>query len=171
MKNSEFIDEMALKIAEVAVPDEIDLAPIMVQAFIQGRKEREELFKREEGSLVGGFGTGEIIAIFPFILNGLVKSSPLIYELMTTDVADITSLISNVLDIREKVARKNTIQSLQDNPYQPLKTVINTISTELKLSGLPQEQCDLITYRVLQALLDNPQESTVFIQAVERVKS
>ncbi|HEY9605894.1 MAG TPA: hypothetical protein V6C85_30085 [Allocoleopsis sp.] len=166
MKNSEFIDEMALKIAEYAVPDEVDLAPIMAQAFIQGGKERAELFKRQEGSLTGGFGTGEIIAIFPWILNGLVKSGPFIYKLLTSDVADIASLINDVLDIREKIARDKKIKSLQDNPYQPLKTVINTISTELELSGLPQDECDLITYRVLRALLDNPDESTVFIRAL-----
>jgi hypothetical protein len=170
MENSELIDEIALKIAEEAVPDEIDLAPIMAQAFIQGGKDKEELFKREEGSLTGGFGVGEFIAVFPWILKALVKSSPFIYKLLTTDVADIASLINDVLDIREKVNRQKKIESLPDNPYQPLKTVINTISTELHSSGLPQEQCDLITYRVLRALLDNPDESTVFIKALERGK-
>jgi hypothetical protein len=166
MKNSEVIDEIALKIAEEAVPDEIDLAPIMAQAFIQGGKEREELFKREEGSVTGGFGTGEFIAAFPWILKGLVKSGSFLFQLLTTDVADIASLINDVLDIREKVNRKKKIESLPEHPYKPLKTVIDTISTELESSGLSQEQCDLITYRVLRALLDNPDESTVFIQAL-----
>ncbi|NJM59843.1 MAG: hypothetical protein HC849_06010 [Oscillatoriales cyanobacterium RU_3_3] len=166
MKNSEVIDEVALKIAEEAVPDEIDLAPIMAQAFIQGGKEREELFKREEGSLTGGFGTGEFIAVFPYILKGLVKSGPFIYKLLTTDVADIVSLINEVLELIEK-GREKKKKVLQDNPYKPLKTVIHTISTELELSGLPQERCELITYRVLRALLDKPDESTIFIKALE----
>lgn len=59
------------------------------------------------------------------------------------------------------------ILRMPNNPYKPLKTVIYTISTELQLSGLPQEQCDLITYRVLRALLYNPDESILFIKAIE----
>lgn len=166
MNNSEVIDEIALKIAEEAVPDEVDLAPIMAQAFIQGGKEREELFKREERSQTGGFGTGEFITIFPLILNGLVESAPFLYKLLTTDVADLVSVINDVLDLRERFSHENKINLLQDNPYQPIKTVINRISTELKSSGLPQDKCDLITYRVLRALLDNPAQSTVFIKAL-----
>ena len=34
----------AARIAEEAAPDEIDLAPAIAQAFIQGGKEREQLF-------------------------------------------------------------------------------------------------------------------------------
>lgn len=171
MKSTELIvEEISLKIAEEAAPDEIDLAPIMAEAFIQGGKEKEELFQQEEKSVTGGFGIGECLAIFPWILNGLVKSSPFIYNLLTSDVADIASLINDFIDIRDKLGRQKKTESLKDNPYKPLKSVINTISTELESSGLPQDQCDLITYRVLRSLLDNPDESTVFIKALERGK-
>jgi hypothetical protein len=170
MKNTEFIiDKISLKIAEEAIPDEVDLAAVMAHAFIQGGKEREELFKREKGSLTGGFGTGEVIAIFPWILKGLATVVPAIYELFKTDVASILSIINDFLDIRDRLNLndKKKIESLPNNPYKPLKTVIYTISTELQLSGLPQEQCDLITYRVLRALLYNPDESILFIKAIE----
>ncbi len=80
-ESSEIVDTVALKIAQEATPDEIDLAPIMAQAFIQGGKEKAELFKREQGSVVGGFGSGGLIALFPWILKALAQNSPFIYSL------------------------------------------------------------------------------------------
>jgi hypothetical protein len=170
MNDIALVDLVALRIAEEAVPDEIDLASVMVQAFVQGGKEREELFKREQGSVVGGFGTGELIAIFPWILKALSKHGPLIYELLTTDVANLVSLFKDALDLQEKVKSAHKIEALPGNPYQPLKIVMNTVSTELQVSGLSKDQSDLITYRVIRALIENPKESTAFVEILERGK-
>jgi hypothetical protein len=166
-ESSVIVDAVALKIAEEATPDEIDLAPTMVQAFIQGGKEKAELFKREQGSVVGGFGPGGLIALFPWILKALAQNGPFIYQLLTTDVSDLVSLLNSTLDLRDKISDSQKIKSLPDNPYQPLKVVMQTVSAELKVSGLPEDQCDLITYRVIRALLENPEDSTVFIKTLE----
>lgn len=169
--NSKLVTTVALKIAEEAAPDEIDLAPIMVQAFIQGGQEKEELFKREQGSLTGGFGPGGLIAIFPWILKTLAKNGPLIYKILTTDVADLAGLLNDLLDLPDKLNRQQKMDALPADPYQPLKTVIDTVSKELTEAGLSQDESDLITFRVVRALLDTPQESTVFIKAIEQGKS
>ncbi len=166
-ENDEIMMAIALKLAEDAVPDEVDLAPIMVQAFVEGGKEREELFKREQGSVVGGFGSGGLIALFPWILKAIAQNGPFLYELLTTDVSDLVSLLNSTLDLRNKISASQKIKSLPDNPYQPLKIVMQTVSAELQVSGLPEDQCDLITYRVIRALLENPKNSTVFIKTLE----
>lgn len=171
MANSETVTAIALKIAEAAAPDEIDLAPLMVQAFIQDGPEKEELFKREQGSLAGGFGPGGFMAIFPWILKGLGQHGPLIYKILTTDVADLLGLLNDLLDIPDKLNRQQKIEALPADPYQPLKTVIDTVSQELVEAGLSQDESDLITFRVMRALLDTPQDSRIFIKAIEQEKS
>lgn len=170
IENSEIMTDMSLKLAEDAVPDEVDLAPIMVQAFVEGGKEREELFKQEQGSVVGGFSPGGLIALFPWILRALAQHGPSIYKLLTTDVSDLISLLDSILDLGDRIRASQKIKSLPDNPYQPLKIVMQTISSELQVSGLPEDQCDLITYRVIRALLESPEDSTVFIKTLERSK-
>jgi hypothetical protein len=170
MNNSDLIDLVALRISEEAVPDEVDLAPVMAQAFVEGGREREELFKREQGSLVGGFGPGGLMTLFPWILKALVKNAPFIYELLTTDVADLVSLLNDTMDLKEKFASSQKINALPDDPYQSLKIVMNTVSTELQVSGLSEDHSDLITYRVIRALIANPKESTAFIEILERGK-
>ena len=47
----DLISSWAARIAEEAAPDEIDLAPAMAQAFIQGGKEREQLFVSSAGGV------------------------------------------------------------------------------------------------------------------------
>lgn len=170
-ENSQALTTVSINLAQEAVPDEVDLAPLMAHAFVQGGQAREELFKRDQGSLTGGFGPGGWIAIFPWILKALVKGGPLIYELLTTDVADLASVINDLLDISEKVKRKEKVESLPEDPYRSLRTVINVVSGELKASGLSEDDSDLITFRVMRALLETPEESMVFIQAIEKDKS
>lgn len=161
---------VASKIATEAAPDEIDLAPIMAQAYIQGGQSREELFKQRQGSLAGGFGPGGIIALFPWILKAIANNVPLIYKILTTNVADLLDLVNNLLDLPGKLKRQETLKALPESPYQPLKTVINTISQELEASGLSQDQVDLTTFRIVKALLENPQESKIFIETIGQQK-
>lgn len=40
----DIMTDLSIKIAEAAVPDEIDLAPLMTEAFVQGRKGKRVSF-------------------------------------------------------------------------------------------------------------------------------
>ncbi|NJL50141.1 MAG: hypothetical protein HC929_25560 [Leptolyngbyaceae cyanobacterium SM2_5_2] len=143
----------------------------MAQAFIQGGLSRQEMFKQEQGSLTGGFGPGGVMALFPWILRALAQHGPLICQILTTDVADLVGLVNDLLDLSGKLEREETIKALPADPYQPLKLVMTTLSQELVSSGLPQNQADLVTFRVVRALLDNPQDSKVFVETIGQKNS
>ena len=73
----------SLKLAEEVAPDEIDLAPIMAQAFVNGGKAREELFQQAATGALGGFGLGEVAAIFPVVLKSLAGAAPVLSAMLT----------------------------------------------------------------------------------------
>ena len=164
------VSAVALRIAEEAVPDEVDLAPAMAIAFIRGGQDREELFRKEQGSQVGGFGSGGLVALFPIILKALSQHALSVYKFLTTDAANLIGLLNNLLDLPSKLKREETIKALPKDAYEPLATVINVISYELEASGLPPQQADLITFRVVRSLLNSPRDSVVFIESIKRKK-
>ncbi len=47
--------------------------------------------------------------------------------------------------------------------YAPLKRVIDTMAGELQAQGLSADQSDLVTFRVLRQLLDQPQDAAQFV--------
>jgi hypothetical protein len=164
MEASNLIENIAFKIANEAVPDEIDLASEMTYAFMEGGEAKKELFQNTEGSLPGAFGTGEILVLFPLILKALSSSAPLIWTLLNSNILELPSVINECIEIHKNLNNREKKDLLSDDPYKPLKIVITTVSAELQSTGLPQEQCDLVTYKVMRALLDCPSDSAIFIQ-------
>jgi len=55
----DILTDLSIKIAEATVPDEIELAPLMTEAFVSGEKEKESLFVRQESAGLGAFGLNE----------------------------------------------------------------------------------------------------------------
>ena len=164
MKASNLIENIAFKIANEAVPDEIDLASEMTYAFIEGGEAKKELFQNTEGSVTGAFGTGEIFVVFPWILEALSSNAPIIWTLLNSNIIELPSAIKEWIEIYKTLNSREKKDLLTDDPYKPLKIVVTTVSAELQSTGLPQEQCDLITYKVIRALLDCPSDSAIFIQ-------
>jgi hypothetical protein len=164
----------ATKIAEAAAPDEIDLAPIMAEAFIRGGKEKEELFARQNGNVLGGFGIIEGLVIFPLILNAIAITASLTSKILSSEaVENCLSIINNSLEIYNKLKSKQKIETspkiytpLKPEIYAPLTDLTDAFSKELGKSGLPQDKCDLITYRVLDTLLKDPSNAVIFVKKV-----
>jgi len=154
---TEMINIWAIKIAEAAVPEEAELAPIMVQAYLNGGKDQQELSLQSKGDIVGGFGAGDLQAIFPWILQGIAFAAPIINTALTSgNVEKYLSAIKDVLEIRDSLARKKQVEALPDEPYLDLKKLLAVLPKELAKANLPQEQRELITYHVIQELLKDP---------------
>jgi len=164
MEALNLIENIAFKIANEAVPDEIDLASEMTNAFIEGGEAKKELFQNTEGSVTGAFGTAEIFVVFPWILKALSSSASLIGTLLNLPILEFLTAIKECIEIYETLNNQGKKNLLSDDSYKPLKIVVTTVSAELQSTGLPQEKCDLITYKVIRALLDCPSDSAIFIQ-------
>ncbi len=162
------VDQWALRLAEAAVPDEIDLAPDLARAYIQGGKTRQALYKTADGGVAGAFGAGEALLVLPWVFKGITAAGRWLLSLLTSD--DLNNAISVVKDA---IALRKAIQSKAQpialpgaQSYPDLKQTIDILSRELREAGLPGDQADVITLRVVYALLEEPQSSVEFVNCL-----
>jgi hypothetical protein len=157
------VNEWTQRIAEAAVPEEIDLAPSIAHAFFSGGKERKQLFQREKKNVQGAFGIAEITLILPLILQALVSTF-----ISSTELNSFLTALNTTFSFRDLAKRKQKVASLPDSPFLPLKNVLLTISGELHSMGLSEEESDLITFRVLIKLLEDSAGASQFIQKIAK---
>jgi len=164
----DILDTWSIKIAEEAAPDEVDLAPIMAQAFVKGGNARAELFKQETKGALGGFGAGQMVAIFPCILKGLAVAAPILAAVLSaaSNITDIVSIAKDLVDLKKSL-KKESPEAAADNPYAALKRAMDAVSMELKGRSMSQDQSDLIVFRVVKALLEDPAGATQFLRTIE----
>lgn len=161
----DILSDLSMKIAEATVPEEIDLAPLMTDAFILGGKEREALFLKQESTEIGAFGLIEGALIFPYILNGIAVASPFILKILHID-SDNLKIINNFLDICVKLGLKGKNSKPSEEYSAPLKKIFEIFTSQLKTSGLSEDQCENITSKVITTLLKDPSVSVVFVEKV-----
>ncbi|MEH2240999.1 hypothetical protein [Nostoc sp.] len=174
----DLLSEWSIKIAEVSVPEEVDLAPFFTEAFIEGGEEREQLFQQNQSNTEGAAGLVEGFAIFPWILRGITAGAQLLFQVLSSEnVSRFITAINDSLEIKEKLTPKQNprelpgnpslrqnLQVLPDDPYKPLKQVMDIMSFELQESGLSVDEADLVTFRVVRALLEEPSSASLFIK-------
>jgi hypothetical protein len=164
----DMIDIWSVKVAEAVAPDEIDLAPLMTQAYMTGGKKRQDLFRQADSGGLGGFGPGQIQAIYPWILRAIVTTGTLLYTLLTSEATGkLLSAVETLLNIEDALERRQKAKELPDNPYVTLKQVLENFSAGLEATGLTQDQRDLLTYKFLKTLLDDPTGGLQYIQEIQ----
>lgn len=166
---------LSIKIAEAAVPDEIDLAPLMTDAFIKGGKERESLFVKQESAGIGSFGFTEGFLLFPLILKAISVSAHLLPQFISLDEQQIAQMyyimgIHHFLGIVYKRQTKENVNHLPENYEKSFKSFYEAFSSELKSSELPKEQCDMIIVNVLNTLRKDPSVSLEFVERIAASK-
>ena len=165
----DILDAWSVKIAGVVAPDEVDLAPMMTQAFVAGGDARASLFKKESQNILGGFVGGNIaIALFPCILKGLAAATPFLAAILSasSNISDIISVAKDAVDLRNSLKKSKDEPAPVNDPYTGLKRVIDTVSSELQNNSLPQDQSDLIVFRVVKVLLEDPSGAAQFLQKI-----
>ena len=164
----ESINDWAIKIAEVAAPDEIDLAPFIVEAFVEGGKRRAKLLEQSGRGVAGGIGVGGGEAILAWTLQGIVASAKWLRLILTSEgTSNFLAVIEKLLGFAKGGNSRQKLTSMPDNPYKPLKLTIEIMSTELRARGLPDDQADAITLQVVYALLEEPGSAALFVQQLE----
>lgn len=169
--NPDIIETWAIKIAEVAAPDELDFAPLMTEAFISGGKERESLFSQKKECVLGGFGITEIMTVFPLILQSIANSSQLLTQILSpvSAIKDIQSILSEIKNKKETVSlNQSRTETLPEEFCAGLKTLLETFTDEICKSGLPKKESEVIAYRTLMRLLDDPSSSILFVNILSK---
>jgi hypothetical protein len=169
------LTDFSIKIAESVVPDEVDLAPLMTEAFIKGGKERDSLFVKQESAGLGAFGLTESVVLFPWILKGIAVTAPLIPHFISIDESYLDEVyhllgIYHFLGMLDKRETKGKMNNLQEKDLKHLISLFQIFSSELKASGLSEEQCNIIIANVFDTLRKNPSESLKFVERLAASK-
>ncbi len=166
----DILDEWAITIARQTVPDEVDLAPALTHAFVAGSTQRAELFRREWSGGAAAFGPGDVM-LFPVILQAITAAGPLLSAIFQPVSASILasslSSINSALSIKERQQRKKQIASSPDDRHDSITRAIDVIDRVLRSAKIPPEESDMLTLRIIKALLENPDGTRVFHQRVE----
>lgn len=162
----DLIESWAIKIATEIAPSEVDLAPEMTAAYLAGGEAREQLYLQSKGGGLGGFGSGATQAIFPTLLNCITAAgSAILAILCAPQVGTILTVIKSALEIKDLAERQKKVsKELPQQTYHSLKQTLDAFSTGLKSAGYTQDQCDLLTYRFMTTLLENPESAQEFIK-------
>jgi hypothetical protein len=169
------ITDLSIKIAEAAVPDEIDLAPLMTEAFILGGKEKESLFVTQEGAGLGAFGLTEGTLLFPWILKGIAVTAPFMPQFLHIDqhyLPDVYYFLGVIhfLGIFDKLNSKKEATKLPESYQKLITNLYEKFSSELKESSIPEEERKKIIENVLITLIKNPFASLELVEKLAKSK-
>jgi hypothetical protein len=160
------IDQWAVQLAKSAVPSEVDLAPKLASAYINhgtcypvAPGPNTDISEDPVACTPGG------LLLLPVVFNAIAAAAQVLRSLLNlSDLKDLIAIVSGALEIRDKT-RPVIVQS-ETASWNDLVQVINTIQGQLLITGLPEEQAELITFRVLKALLSDPNGSREFINCL-----
>lgn len=165
------VEEWSIRLAQEVAPDEAELAPMMAQAFIAGGQKRRDLFARS--SAVGAFGGADLIGLMPLLYSSLAAlGDPLVGTLTSSAVGGFLDCVKTSLtlvELRQKTQALRRPPGMsgaripEDPPFAPLRGVVESLLRELQRSGLPEDRAELVTFRVLRALLEEPQAAPRFV--------
>jgi len=156
------VEEWACKIAEVSAYDEVDLAPFIVEAFISGGQEKEALFHQSKGGVLGAFDPASIgVGILQWVFEAMSHAAPVLYHILGAATVHVA------LYLNDRLSHKQELQPLPEDTYIQIKKFTESVTDKLQPLDLSTEQCELIAYRVLQVLLENPSSAKIFIKKLE----
>lgn len=168
----DLIDRWAVRIAEEAVPDEVDLAPTMARAYVEGGRTKDEMFQRNGGTVQGAFGPEAGMAVFPMILAAIqnTPSIPEFFDVLSGATGSgyyVAGAIGTILTIGSRRGREQKKEELLGDSeikdiHARLREGIETVP------DLDKDKADLITYRVLKAMLEDPAEASEFAKEIDK---
>ncbi|MGE4561228.1 MAG: hypothetical protein AB7E77_13575 [Desulfobulbus sp.] len=160
----EKVSQWSRRIAVEIDPDYEPLAPMYLAAYLRGGNERRQLF--EQVATVGGVAAGGGRSLLPYafaVVSGIAaQAARLCGGGGLALLSDLLTLWKNWLElVQVQKDSAETADASRDKPDElmALRRVLATVQRELAQQGLPVEQCELITFRVMKALLDRPEEA------------
>lgn len=152
----------AIRIAEKVVPDEVDLAPAIIDSALAGGRQWKDLLQPVQGSELGGvFGGiegGDLVAV----INAIQESTSILANLLSMSSA-VLSVIVSFLVIRERNELDQKLETLNEGDADKLKIAISSTSQHLVELGIKVERADEMSRLTIQALLEDPQNSKKFL--------
>jgi hypothetical protein len=162
------LTEWATRIAMEVEPEREALAPMMMAAYLRGGRERSQLF--ESTPTLGGFLPDGGISLLPYAFLALTKVAAGLMKIydsgglgVVTDLLRAWKTWLEVVRERKPITQQNSTRGPAESLIS-LRRVLEEIQGTLQTQGLPQEQCELVSYRVMKTLLQRPAEAAQFIE-------
>jgi hypothetical protein len=155
--------DWARKIAMEIDPAYEPLAPMYLEAYVRGGRERQQLF--EQVAVVGGVVGEGGISLLPYAFAALSGIAAQLGKLCggggLSLLSDLLACWKNWLELIQLKASTDTTRKSEDESgdLAALRRVLATVQGSLEQQGLAPEQSELITYRVMKVLLQAPAEA------------
>lgn len=173
MSNHELAGELAREIDVVLGSHEAVLAPVIMDAYLAGGRQRAELFQPGETG-VASFGGGGFLAVLPNVLIAIQSLAGQIYNLLDAQwLSTLVTLLNTAVaaaDLRRagKEAPPMEIEKRSDlivneDILKSLEVVKNELDAALRSTRLERREREEICMRVLLVLLRKPDASRGFL--------
>jgi hypothetical protein len=172
MAKRELSPELAVwakNIAQEVDSENLALAPMMLDAYLQGGERRKQLFKND--AMVGGFLAEGIVSLLVFAFSALSFIGNELMQLQASGGFDaINSLLSSwktwleLLKNRESLNEKIKSPNGRNAELASLYRVSQRVEKNLQGKyGLSIEQSELVTYQVIKSLLEEPDQGAKLV--------
>ena len=151
---------MAVRIAERAVPDEIDLAPDLVEELLAGRAA-----PGQAGPVHGGFGGLEMASELLTLIQAMQPAIASLASLLLMGSAS-TSILLNRLNLKERKERQQQPQTAATPDGRTVLELLARIEANLIRAGVAPERAAEMSRETVIALLEKPDEGSRFLDAV-----
>lgn len=163
MSEEDTIIGWALRLAEAVVPNEVELAPSMVTAYVAGGTRRDEMFQRAR-SVPAGFGADVALVMFPHVLAAIAAAGHSLWKLFGGNASTVPTLLKN-LDLWDRRKRHPDEPGAAPPDHLDLGPLIDTIDEQLTASGIEPLESELLTLRIMRTLIANSAGTRAFLAA------
>jgi hypothetical protein len=176
MADDPAVYDAMLAIAGTVAPDEIDLAPTILDAYLAGGRDRQELFRDAGGPTVAAFGAGEVATFLPGILAALAGVAAAIgppLARLLGPTADALSCANGLVELRKQrdvpPAEVRAIAEAQAPSAAPaLVEVIEVLDAQLAAEGLDAGRRSEVTLGCVKALLESGSAGPLLVAELGR---
>ncbi|MDS0137796.1 hypothetical protein ACWEF6_40660 [Amycolatopsis sp. NPDC004772] len=155
----------AVRLAAEVAPDEAELVPAVTAAYLAGGAARRELFARTNAA-PGGFDVTAPIVLFPHVLATVTLAGHAIWTALGGNASSVSTLLKNLGDLWDRRRAKQVPAAEPQAPGLPeLNHLIDAISAELKAAGVPETDSEVLTFRIVRALIKDGAGTRAYLAA------
>lgn len=165
------IAEWARVLAEEVTPDETATASLVAEAYACGGRHRRQLLE-ESGALTGGFGSGDLLVMFPAVLSAVHQAAPYLLALLASrHIGELLRVMRSALTQpagqRGSLTERAAACAVANDVDVPgLIRVIEVVEKTLRQAGISMAEAEVLAPHIILALLRDADNGRRFIQFI-----
>ena len=136
---------IAIKLAEAISPEDLELAPLMIDSFLKGSRERRELLSRDKDGMLGSIGVPISVSDLPLIFSAISAMATVISTFFSPGVYPRIR--------RYVISSESKRPSVKENDFDKF---LESFSNELATMGISKDKSEQIALRTIKILITDP---------------